>query len=62
MKRPYIVCHMVASIDGRNGQTALFDGIEDMNRMPVKLSLECVDRIENGTLWIRYKTKWIEKL
>lgn len=28
----------------------------------VILSLESVERIENGTLWIRYKTKWIEKL
>lgn len=35
MNRPYIVCHMVASIDGRMGQTALFDGIPDMDCMPV---------------------------
>lgn len=58
MNRPYIVCHMVASIDGRKGHTALFDGIADMSRMPVKLSLESVERIENGTLWIRYKTNY----
>lgn len=46
---------LAPGIDGRKGQTALFDGIEDMDRMPVKLSLESVERIENGTLWIRYK-------
>lgn len=46
---------LAPGIDGRKGQTALFDGIEDMNRMPVKLSLESVERIGNGTLWIRYK-------
>ncbi len=46
---------LAPGIDGRRGQTALFDGIEDMNRMPVKLSLESVERIGNGTLWIRYK-------
>ncbi|MCM1356536.1 MAG: RibD family protein [Staphylococcus sp.] len=49
---------LAPGIDGRKGQTALFDGIADMNRMPVKLSLESVERIENGTLWIRYKTNY----
>lgn len=58
MNRPYIVCHMVASIDGRKGQTALFDGIADMNRMPVRLSLESVEHVGNDTLWIRYKTNY----
>lgn len=48
---------LAPGIDGRKGQTALFDGMADMNRMPVKLSLESVERIENGTLWIRYKTE-----
>lgn len=47
---------LAPGIDGRKGQTALFDGIPDMGRMPVKLSLESVERIDNGTLWIRYKT------
>lgn len=47
---------LAPGIDGRKGQTALFDGIADMNRMPVKLSLESVDRLENDILWIRYKT------
>lgn len=49
---------LAPGIDGRKGQTALFDGIADMNRMPVKLTLESVERIENGTLWIRYKTDY----
>ena len=49
---------LAPGIDGRKGQTALFDGIADMNRMPVKLSLQSVERIENGTLWIRYKTNY----
>ncbi|MCM1371495.1 MAG: dihydrofolate reductase family protein [Bacteroides sp.] len=49
---------LAPGIDGRKGQTALFDGIPDMERMPVKLSLESVERIENGTLWIRYKTNY----
>lgn len=46
---------LAPGIDGRKGQTALFDGIGDMERMPVKLSLESVDRVGNDTLWIRYK-------
>lgn len=49
---------LAPGIDGRKGQTALFDGIPDMDRMPVKLSLESVERIEDGTLWIRYKTNY----
>ncbi len=33
---------LAPGIDGRKGQTALFDGIADMDRMPVRLSLESV--------------------
>jgi len=47
---------LAPGIDGRKGQTALFDGIPDMNRLPVKLSLTSVGQLENDTLWIRYKT------
>lgn len=47
---------LAPGIDGRKGQTALFDGIVDMNRTPVCLSLESVERIDNDKLWIRYKT------
>ena len=47
---------LAPGIDGRRGQTALFDGIADMNRMPVRLSLDSVENVGNGTLWIRYKT------
>ncbi len=46
---------LAPGIDGRKGQTALFDGIADMSRMPVKLSPLGVEQFENGTLWIRYK-------
>lgn len=49
---------LAPGIDGRKGQTALFDGITDMDRMPVKLSLTSVEPIENDTLWIRYKTDY----
>ena len=49
---------LAPGIDGRKGQTALFDGIADMDRMPVKLSLESVEHVGNGTLWIRYKTDY----
>lgn len=47
---------LAPGIDGRKDQTSVFDGIADMNHIPVKLSFESVERIENGTLWIRYKT------
>lgn len=47
---------LAPGIDGRKGQTALFDGIADMNRLPVKLSLDSIERLDNDVLWIRYKT------
>ena len=47
---------LAPGIDGRRGQTALFDGIADMNRMPVRLSRDSVENVGNGTLWIRYKS------
>ena len=51
---------LAPGIDGRKGQTALFDGIADMNRMPVRLSLESVEHVGDDTLWIRYKTNYQE--
>lgn len=33
----------------------LLDGIPDMGRMPVRLSLEGGEHVGNDTLWIRYK-------
>lgn len=46
---------LAPGIDGRSGQTALFDGIEDKNRQPVSLKLTSVEPLGNGTIWIRYK-------
>ena len=46
---------MVApGVDGREGQTAVFDGIADLNRQPAALRLESCQRFENGTVWLRY--------
>ncbi len=47
---------LAPGIDGRKGQTALFDGIADMERMPVRLSLQSVEQLQGDMLWIRYKT------
>lgn len=49
---------LAPGIDGRKGQTALFDGIADMDHKPVRLSLESVETIGDDTLWIRYKTNY----
>lgn len=48
---------LAPGIDGRKGQTALFDGIEDMSHAPTKLQLRNVSTLDNGTLWIRYAVK-----
>lgn len=49
------ICIGSDGIDGRKGQTALFDGIPDMDRLPVRLSLQSVEHVGNDTLWIRDK-------
>ena len=46
---------LAPGIDGRMGETSLFDGISDKGRMPVQLRLEQVKKLKNDVLWIRYK-------
>lgn len=46
---------LAPGIDGRTGETSLFDGISDKGRMPVQLRLEQVKKLKNDVLWIRYK-------
>ena len=49
---------MVApGIDGRKGQTAVFDGISRMECNPYKLKLESVEQWETDIVWLRYKVK-----
>lgn len=45
---------LAPGIDGRRGQTAVFDGISDMQRLPVPLKLQAVEQLANGVLWLRY--------
>lgn len=48
---------LAPGIDGRKGETALFDGIEEENRPPVPLKLMSVERMDNDTLWLRYHVR-----
>lgn len=42
-------------IDGRMGQPALFDGIEDNNKfMPERINFKNVKALPNGVIWARY--------
>lgn len=45
-----------AGIDGRSGMTAVFDGIDDPSRPATLLSLRSVERVNEGTVWLRYTT------
>lgn len=45
---------LAPGIDGRKGWRAMFDGISDQSKMPTKLSLQSVERLDNDVLWIRY--------
>ena len=43
-------------IDGRSGQPALFDGIENKaGFLPIKLKLKDISNFDNGVIWIRYE-------
>lgn len=49
---------MVApGIDGRKGQTAVFDGIDHTECNPYRLKLESVEQWETDIVWLRYKVK-----
>lgn len=41
-------------IDGRRGMTALFDGITDVSRPATLLHLNCMERVGDNTVWLRY--------
>ena len=42
-------------IDGRKGMAAVFDGIENADHAPTLLQLESMEKIGEGTVWLRYK-------
>lgn len=46
-----------AGIDGRKGMTAVFDGIEDINRPATLLRLESVEQVTESTVWLKYTIK-----
>lgn len=48
---------MVApGIDGREGQTAMFDGIHKSGCAPYRLKLESIEKFDSDIVWLRYKT------
>ena len=55
MSKPYIICHMMTSLDGRAGMPTVFDGF-GMEHEVTPLSLIDVTKFDSGALWIRYKT------
>lgn len=48
---------LAPGIDGRRGMTALFDGIDQPDRLPTHLSLLSLDRLPGDILWLRYKVE-----
>lgn len=48
---------LAPGIDGRKGQTAVFDGITNKECNPYRLKLESVEQLEIGILWLRYKMR-----
>ena len=54
MKKPYTICHMMISIDGRGGMPAVFDGLK-MEHDVTALKLMDVQKFNSGAVWIRYQ-------
>ena len=48
---------LAPGIDGRKGQTAVFDGITDMECNPYRLKLESLEQLKTGIVWLRYKMR-----
>ncbi len=42
-------------IDGREGMTSTFDGLGDDSASPFRLQLTDVNRVGDGTVWLRYR-------
>lgn len=49
-----------AGIDGRSCMTAVFDGIDEPERPATPLRLTSVERVNEGTVWLRYSTATTE--
>lgn len=48
---------MVApGIDGREGETAVFDGVNNPGGTPFRLKLQSVEQWETDIVWLRYRT------
>ena len=54
---PAVKEEVAAGIDGREGQTAMFDGIRKENCNPYKLKLESVEKWDTDIVWLRYKVE-----
>lgn len=48
---------LAPGIDGREGWRAMFDGITDQTKLPTRLSLQSVEKLDNDVLWIKYNVK-----
>lgn len=42
-------------IDGRKNGTSVFDGIVEMEHLPIRLHLTGLERLENDVIWLRYR-------
>lgn len=42
-------------IDGRKNGTSVFDGIVEMENLPIHLHLTGLERLENDVIWLRYR-------
>ncbi|MDE5797133.1 MAG: dihydrofolate reductase family protein [Muribaculaceae bacterium] len=45
---------LAPGIDGREGWRAMFDGIANQDKLPTKLKLTALERLENDVVWLRY--------
>ncbi len=57
--KPYVICHMLSSVEGMPGSPAVFDihggpGALDA----IGMALEHCQAPEGGLVWLRYRFSW----
>jgi hypothetical protein len=64
MNKPYVICHMVASIaDGTDGTPTLFDSLaQAVGAHPaVRSSLKSMEQRADGVVWLRTVARSLER-
>lgn len=53
--RPYVVCHMLMTLDGKRESASLFEKPAFLpERLPAVFHLKTIEKLDDDALWLRY--------